>query len=123
MDQSTGLRPCSWVGAGRGDPVLAPVSSRIVVSIFFLDQIHRRLELERLIECDLGHTVQGIDVAPLSKELKSAGPTSSKKFMKQIRLPVTKCQGEMRMISFIDQPDVIKKFFLFACEHAQAGKT
>ena len=34
-----------------------------------------------------------------------------------------KCQGEMRIVSFIDQPDVIKKSFLSACGHAQAGNT
>ena len=31
--------------------------------------------------------------------------------LKQTRLFVPKCQGEMRIISLIDQPGVIKKFF------------
>ncbi len=49
--------------------------------------------------------IREIDASPLSKELKSAGPTSSEKFMKQTRFSVPR---EMPIISFIEWPDVIK---------------
>src|SRR5262245_24360708 len=53
--------------------------------------------------------ISEINAALLSKEPKSAGSTSFDKHVKQSPLIIPKCQGEMRIITFTDQPDVIKK--------------
>ena len=52
-----------------------------------------------------------IEVAPppVSKELKRRWSHFIRKVYEADPLTCPKCQGEMRIISFIDQPDVIKK--------------
>lgn len=52
-----------------------------------------------------------IEVAPppVSKELKKCWSHFIRKVYETDPLTCPKCQGEMRIISFIDQPDVIKK--------------
>jgi hypothetical protein len=53
--------------------------------------------------------ISEIDAAPLSKELKKRWSYFIRKVYETDPLACPKCQGEMRIISFIDQPDVIKK--------------
>ena len=53
--------------------------------------------------------ISEIDAAPLSKELKKHWSYFIRKVYETDPLACPKCQGEMRIISFIDQPDVIKK--------------
>jgi len=53
--------------------------------------------------------ISEIDAAPLSKELKKRWSYFIRKVYGTDPLACPKCQGEMRIISFIDQPDVIKK--------------
>jgi len=55
--------------------------------------------------------ISEIDAAPLSKELKKRWSHFIRKVYETDPLTCPKCQGEMRIISFIDQPDIIKKFF------------
>jgi len=64
-----------------------------------------------------------LDPQPVSKELKKRWSYFIRKVYEADPLACPKCQGEMRIISFIDQPEAIKKSFLSACEHAQAGST
>ena len=53
--------------------------------------------------------ISEIDAAPLSKELKKRWSYFIRKVYQTDPLACSKCQEEMRIISFIDQPDVIKK--------------
>ncbi|MBI2360262.1 MAG: hypothetical protein HYV04_15410 [Deltaproteobacteria bacterium] len=46
---------------------------------------------------------------PVSKELKKRWPHFIRKVYETDPLTCPKCQEEMRIISFFDQPDVIKK--------------
>ena len=46
---------------------------------------------------------------PVSKELKKSWSYFIRKVYETDPLTCPKCQGEMRIISFIDQPDVIRK--------------
>ena len=50
-----------------------------------------------------------IDAPALSKELKKRWSNFIRKVYETDPLICAKCQGEMRIISFIDQPEVIKK--------------
>ena len=50
-----------------------------------------------------------IEAPPVSKELKKRWSHFIRKVYEADPLTCPKCQGEMRIISFIDQPDVIKK--------------
>lgn len=52
-----------------------------------------------------------IEIAPppISKELKKRWSYFIRKVYETDPLTCPKCQGEMRIISFIDQPEVIKK--------------
>ena len=50
-----------------------------------------------------------VAVPPGSKELKKRWSYLIRKVYETDPLTCPKCQGEMRIISFIDQPDVIKK--------------
>ena len=50
-----------------------------------------------------------VAVPPVSKELKKRWSYLIRKVYETDPLTCPKCQGEMRIISFIDQPDVIKK--------------
>jgi len=50
-----------------------------------------------------------IDAPALSKELKKRWSYFIRKVYETDPLICAKCQGEMRIISFIDQPEVIKK--------------
>jgi len=50
-----------------------------------------------------------IDAPPPSKELKKRWSHFIRKVYETDPLTCPKCQGEMRIISFIDQPEVIKK--------------
>ncbi len=50
-----------------------------------------------------------IDAPPLSEELKKRSSYFIRKVYETDPLTCPKCQGEMRIISFIDQPDVVKK--------------
>ena len=50
-----------------------------------------------------------IEAPPVSKELKKRRSHFIRKVYEIDPLTCPKCQGEMRIISFIDQPDVIKK--------------
>jgi hypothetical protein len=52
-----------------------------------------------------------LDPQPVSKELKKRWSYFIRKVYETDPLACPKCQGEMRIISFIDQPDVVKKFF------------
>ena len=52
--------------------------------------------------------ISEIDAAPLSKELKKRWSYFIRKVYETDLLACPKCQGEMCIISFIDQPDVIK---------------
>jgi len=56
----------------------------------------------------LGEIVE-VAAAPVSKELKKRWSYFIRKVYETDPLTCPKCQGEMRIISFIDQPDVIKK--------------
>ena len=67
------------------------------------------MEGEKKREAEEKTEISEIDALPLYEELKSAGPTSCEKFIKQIPLICPKCQGEMRIISFIDQPTRLLK--------------
>jgi hypothetical protein len=53
--------------------------------------------------------ISEIDAAPLSKEFKKRWSYFIRKVYETDPLAYPKCQGEMRIISFIDQPEVIKK--------------
>ena len=55
--------------------------------------------------------ISEIDAPPVSKELKKRWSYFIRKVYETDPLICPKCQGEMRIISFIDQPGVIKKFF------------
>jgi len=48
--------------------------------------------------------ISEIDAAPLSKELKKRWAYFIRKVYETDSLACPKCQGEMRIISFIDQP-------------------
>ena len=65
-----------------------------------------------------------IEVAapPVSKELKKRWSYFIRKVYEADPLTCPKCQGEMRIISFIDQPEVIKKILqhLGLCEESHA---
>jgi hypothetical protein len=50
-----------------------------------------------------------IEAPPVSKELKKRWSYFIRKVYETDPLTWPKCQGEMRIIAFIDQPDVIKK--------------
>jgi hypothetical protein len=50
-----------------------------------------------------------IDAPPVSKELEKRWSYFIRKVYETDPLTCLKCQAEMRIISFIDQPDVIKK--------------
>jgi hypothetical protein len=50
-----------------------------------------------------------LDPQPVSKELKKRWSYFIRKVYEADPLTCPKCQGEMRIISFIDQPEVIKK--------------
>ncbi len=56
-----------------------------------------------------------IEIAPsqVSKELKKRWAHFIRKVYETDPLTCPKCQGEMRIISFIDQPEVIKKILSF----------
>ena len=60
---------------------------------------------------DVSWKPEVIEVAPppVSKELKKRWSHFIRKVYETDPLTCPKCQGEMRIISFIDQPDVIKK--------------
>ena len=60
-----------------------------------------------------------IDAPPLSKELKKRWSYFIRKVYETDPLACPKCQGEMRIISFIDQPDVIKNIL----QHWDYGKS
>ena len=53
--------------------------------------------------------ISEINAPPLSKELKKRWSYFIRKVYETDPLICPKCQGEMRIISFIDQPDVIKR--------------
>ena len=53
--------------------------------------------------------INEIDAARLSKEFKKRWSCFIRKVYETDPLTCPKCQGEMLIISFIDQPDVIKK--------------
>jgi hypothetical protein len=53
--------------------------------------------------------ISEIDAPPLSKEIKKRWSYLIRKVYETDPLICPKCQGEMRIISFIDQPYVIKK--------------
>lgn len=67
-----------------------------------------------------------IDAPPVSKELKKRWSYFIRKVYETDPLICPKCQGEMRIISFIDQPGVIKKILehLGLCDesHAPPGR-
>lgn len=69
-----------------------------------------------------------IEVAPppVSKELKKCWSYFIRKVYETDLLTCSKCQGEMRIISFIDQADVIKKILqylgLWEESHASPGR-
>jgi len=50
-----------------------------------------------------------LDPPPVSKELKKRWSYFIRKVYETAPLICPKCEGEMRIISFIDQPEVIKK--------------
>ena len=50
-----------------------------------------------------------LDPLPVSKELKKRWSHFIRKVYEADPLTCPRCQGEMRVISFIDQPEVIKK--------------
>jgi len=50
-----------------------------------------------------------IEAPPVSKELKKRWSHFIRKVYETDPLTCPKCEGEMQIISFIDQPDVIKK--------------
>jgi len=53
--------------------------------------------------------ISKIDAPPVSRELKKRWSYFIRKVYETDPLVCPKCQGEMRIISFVDQPDVIKK--------------
>jgi len=53
--------------------------------------------------------IRKIDAPPVSRELKKRWSYFIRKVYETDPLVCPKCQGEMRIISFVDQPDVIKK--------------
>ena len=76
--------------------------------------------------------ISEIDAAPLSKELKKRCAYFIRKVYETDPLACPKCQGEMRIISLCVHADrsasltslmSLEKFFLSACEYAQAGNT
>jgi len=66
---------------------------------------------EPIAESEVNWKPECIEVAlpPVSKELKKRWSYFIRKVYETDPLTCPKCQGEMRIISFIDQPDVIKK--------------
>ena len=50
-----------------------------------------------------------IDVPPVSKELKKRWSYFIRKVYETDPLTCPKCEGEIRIIAFIDQPEVLKK--------------
>jgi len=66
--------------------------------------------------------ISEIDAPPVSKELKKRWSYFIRKVYETDPLICTKCQGEMRIISFIDQREVIKKILqhLSLWEESQA---
>jgi len=66
--------------------------------------------------------ISEIDAPALSKELKKRWSYFIRKVYETDPLICAKCQGEMRIISFIDQPEVIKKILqhLSLWEESQA---
>ncbi len=71
--------------------------------------------------------ISEIDAPPLSKELKKRWSYFIRKVYETDPLICPKCQGEMRIISFIDQPDVIQKILqhlgLWEDSHAPPEKS
>jgi hypothetical protein len=65
--------------------------------------------------------ISEIDAPPLSKELKKRWSYFIRKVYKTDPFACPKCPGEMRIISFIDQPDVIKKI-LPVCVRTRTGR-
>jgi hypothetical protein len=66
--------------------------------------------------------ISEINAPPLSKELKKRWSYFIRKVYETDPLCCPKCQGEMRIISFIDHPEVIKKILqrLSLSEESQA---
>jgi len=62
-------------------------------------------------EAEISWKPEVIEVAPplISKDLKKRWSYFIRKVYETDSLTCPKCQGDMRIISFIDQPDVIKK--------------
>jgi hypothetical protein len=64
--------------------------------------------------------------APVSKDLKKPWSYLIRKVYETNPLTCPKCQGEMRIISFINQPEVIKKILqhlgLWEKSHAPPGR-
>ena len=83
-----------------------------------LDLVYCKSEEEKL-------NVIEIDPPLVSKELKKRWSYFIRKVYETDPLTCPKCQGEMRIISFIDQPDVIKKILqhlgLWEESHAPPG--
>jgi len=67
-----------------------------------------------------------VDPPPVSKELKKRWSYFIRKVYETDPLTCPKCQGEMRIISFIDQPEIIKKILqhlgLWEESHAPPGR-
>ena len=77
---------------------------------------------ERIFKPEEKTEISEIDAPPLSKELKKRWSYFIRKVYETDPLICPNCQGEMRIISFIDQPDVIKKILqhLSLWEQSQA---
>src|SRR5215475_3860073 len=76
-----------------------------------LTRVFRRSALmrqERIFKSEEKTEISEIDAPPLSKELKKRWSYFIRKVYETDPLICPNCQGEMRIISFIDQPDVIK---------------
>ena len=73
---------------------------------------YRQFRLEvKAYKTEISWKPEVIDVVPppISKDLKRRWSYFIRKVYETDPLTYPKCQGEMRIISFIDQPDVIKK--------------
>jgi len=79
------------------------------------------------IQCAARFLYIEIAPQPVSKELKKRWSHFIRKVYETDPLTCPKCQGEMRIISFIDQPDVIKKILqhvgLWEESHAPPGRS
>ena len=71
----------------------------------------KRKKQKPVAESEVSWKPEVIEVAPppISKELKKHWSYFIRKVYETDPLTCPKCQGEMRIISFIDQPEVIKK--------------